>query len=137
MRVYLEVPPEVPPPPGNNCVGPFPPATVVVHGNFHLDADVDWFSAVANESQACNAPFRFQAFIDSVPNGSIYEVSLYHRLRSDLNGPFIGPIGAAMAAQLDWDDTDGVDDARDLLIEVRRIIGPATNEPYTIRLQWR
>jgi hypothetical protein len=131
------------PPAAGDCTTPGAPTVLEVQGNFHQDADVsDWFKVVALESQTCSSPFRFQAAIGQMPagsmqNGSIYEVAVYHRPRSDPNGPFTGPIGPQGAVVLNWDDTDGVDDGKDLLIEVRRISGPPTNEPYSIVLQWK
>jgi hypothetical protein len=119
------------------CGWTAPPMSIVVQANFHQDADVDWFSAVALESTTCNSPLRFRAAITSLPDGSIYQVALYHRPRSNQTAPFTGPIGPMDSVELNWDDTDGVDDGRDLLIEVRRISGPPTNEPYTLVLQWR
>ncbi len=125
------------PPETGNCATPRPPTTVAVQGNFHQDADVsDWFSAVALETWPCNSAFRFAAGIDTAPDGSIYEVALYHRPRSDPNGPFVGPIGPLGAVVLQWMDTEA-DDSKDLLIEVRRVSGPPTAEPYTITLHWR
>ena len=121
--------------PTGDCTWGFAPPTLWwVQGNFHQDADVsDWFRVGARELQACNSAFRFQAAL-TPPSGSTYVLVLYHKPMNQ-SVPYIGPLGPAGLMHLDWDDTD-LDDSKDILIEVRRI-GPPTNEPYTLTLQWR